>query len=456
MSASLEESELCEILSKVLLTAEDESKQVMDSDLIAYLAGMLADSDEVQVPLIAAVPDENVTQGAVYQSIGPFLESSGCEPDQILRACAAVHQLARTKCGVTAGAGPTLSSIHADDAVKKLRQGLVTMSSTLSAQSDASVDSNRFLWGADKGVAAFINVTKEAHSETTSAKDKRKQRQELERARKEFEAKAKAMEEEEKADGHSIVTPMVLPDYRSGRNERDILVRNVGLSLDNGRILLDHAELRFAYRRRYGLVGKNGVGKTCLLKAMASLEIPDFPKHHRILHVRQEVRAAGHELTVLQAVLQSDVERTSLLAEEKDIISRMEGGNIGLSFSSDLTKSRTKIEELLQQSTEQSNSSRFEQDLKRLNEVYARLAILSSDTAEARAVQILSGLQFTTSMQNYQLSALSGGWRHRVQIAAALFIEPGSFLHAPSIFVSPWALSQFITHSSIHRRSHAG
>jgi ATP-binding cassette subfamily F protein 3 len=41
---------------------------------------------------------------------------------------------------------------------------------------------------------------------------------------------------------------------------------------------------------------------------------------------------------------------------------------------------------------------------------------------------ILSGLQFTLSMQHAPISALSGGWRMRVALAAALFIEPDILL----------------------------
>ena len=66
----------------------------------------------------------------------------------------------------------------------------------------------------------------------------------------------------------------------------------------------------------------------------------------------------------------------------------------------------------------------LEADLKELDGLYARLQILSADSAEARAAMILSGLQFTIGMQQGPISALSGGWRMRVALAAALFIEP--------------------------------
>lgn len=45
-----------------------------------------------------------------------------------------------------------------------------------------------------------------------------------------------------------------------------------------------------------------------------------FPRHHRVLHVKQEVRSTGK--SVLDAVLQSDVEREALLEEEREIVAR--------------------------------------------------------------------------------------------------------------------------------------
>ena len=122
-----------------------------------------------------------------------------------------------------------------------------------------------------------------------------------------------------------------------------------------------------------------------------------------------------------------------------------------------------------------SDDSKFSGDLKRLDEIYARLDIIGGDGAEARASMILSGLQFSPKMQRGPTSALSGGekagarsearseakccgsftifvmrrlvriririircfiltrvthlrssagWRMRVSLAAALFIEP--------------------------------
>lgn len=62
---------------------------------------------------------------------------------------------------------------------------------------------------------------------------------------------------------------------------------------------------------RYGLVGRNGTGKTTLLRALSLHQIKGIPVTTQILHVEQEV--VGDDTTVLQAVLACDSERSALL-----------------------------------------------------------------------------------------------------------------------------------------------
>jgi ATPase subunit of ABC transporter with duplicated ATPase domains len=56
--------------------------------------------------------------------------------------------------------------------------------------------------------------------------------------------------------------------------------------------------------------------------------------------------------------------------------------------------------------------------------IYSRLDQLDASSAEARATQILFGLGFTTKMQHMKTKEFSGGWRMRVALARALFIQP--------------------------------
>jgi ATPase subunit of ABC transporter with duplicated ATPase domains len=53
-----------------------------------------------------------------------------------------------------------------------------------------------------------------------------------------------------------------------------------------------------AFGRRYGLIGRNGTGKTTLLRAMAGHQIKGIPANCQILHVEQEVGFALLSLSV--------------------------------------------------------------------------------------------------------------------------------------------------------------
>jgi ATP-binding cassette subfamily F protein 3 len=426
----LSEDEVNSCLSSIFLSSDSD----VDEDLIAYLAGFLSDEDSfAQSELLDANADMNEDH-ALYEAMSPFLDSVGCESDMIISACQAIQNLALEK-------APSSSKKGQDAAIpasstSKLKQGIVRFNESLDVKTEAEEDANRFLWGTDSGVAAFTNKSRDAHSDAVSAKDKRKQKQELERTRKEYNAKMEFLKEQEEKEGkNAVVAAMVLPDYESGRGEKDIQVKNIGIALDNGRTLLDGADLKFSHKRRYGLVGKNGIGKTTLLKAIAAMEIEGFPRHHRVLHVRQEVKAAGSEISVLQAVVDADIERNTLMQEEKDLLERLEGyaaneeGSGGESTEQDDSKeSLTKKRQQLQKLIQKESNSEFDNDLKRLDKVYARLTLLGSETAVTRAAQILSGLQFSPEMQSGPTSALSGGWRMRVSLAAALFIEPDLLL----------------------------
>ncbi|EPY37291.1 ATP-binding protein cassette, sub-family F, member 2 [Strigomonas culicis] len=59
-----------------------------------------------------------------------------------------------------------------------------------------------------------------------------------------------------------------------------------------------------------------------------------------------------------------------------------------------------------------------------MEEIYKRLDELEADTAEARAGKILFGLGFSKDMQRRPTKSFSGGWRMRISLAQALFINP--------------------------------
>lgn len=277
--------------------------------------------------------------------------------------------------------------------VAKLKQPVIAVN-VLSAEDQAACDT---LWGFDS-IRSKKNDTMEV-SEAASAKYERRAEKEQRQWLNDIENQYIGEEE----DNTQIVN-MIIPTYLENNKECDIHVRNVVINF-SGKLLLEDAELRIVYGKRYGLVGRNGVGKTTLLKKMANFSIDGFPKHHRVLHVKQEVAAS--EATVLEAVLSADVERTSLLAREKELIRRQEN-LLGSDGAQDTGAGGDELDEITQE----------------LSDVYQRMEITGVRSAESRIGAILSGLQFTEEMQRKTTAELSGGWRMRVSLAAALFIKP--------------------------------
>ncbi len=157
-----------------------------------------------------------------------------------------------------------------------------------------------------------------------------------------------------------------------------------------GRPLLEGASLTIADKARVGLVGRNGAGKTSLLRAICGELAPDqgsisLPKGWRIGRIAQE--APDGPQSLLEEVLAADTERSRLLSEAETA-----------------------------------------GDAHRLAEIHTRLADIGAHDAEARAARILSGLGFSTAAQQRPCSEFSGGWRMRVALAAVLFRQPDLLL----------------------------
>ncbi|MCI1436837.1 MAG: ATP-binding cassette domain-containing protein [Acetobacter indonesiensis] len=157
-----------------------------------------------------------------------------------------------------------------------------------------------------------------------------------------------------------------------------------------GRTLLNQADLSIEPGRKVGLVGRNGAGKSTLLAAIAGDIAPDggdirLSSRARMARVKQEAPADGASL--IDTVLAGDVERTALLTESETAT-----------------------------------------DPVRIAEIHERLRAIQADSAPARAASVLAGLGFSAEAQLRPVSDFSGGWRMRVSLATALFLEPDLLL----------------------------
>ena len=157
-----------------------------------------------------------------------------------------------------------------------------------------------------------------------------------------------------------------------------------------GRTILDGASAALPPGSRVGLIGRNGAGKSTMVKVIAGMLEPDggsadMPRGARIGYIAQE--APSGEATPFDTVLAADTERDALMAESETC-----------------------------------------EDPDRLGDVYERLIAIDAYTAPARASQILLGLGFDEDMQHRALDAFSGGWKMRVALAALLFSAPDLLL----------------------------
>uniref|UniRef100_A0A6N2KZP4 ABC transporter domain-containing protein n=1 Tax=Salix viminalis TaxID=40686 RepID=A0A6N2KZP4_SALVM len=165
---------------------------------------------------------------------------------------------------------------------------------------------------------------------------------------------------------------------------RDIRIESLSVTFHGHDLIVD-SELELNYGRRYGFLGLNGCGKSTLLAAIGCRELP-IPEHMDIHHLSREIEAS--DMSSLEAVISCDEERLELEKEVEVLAAQDDGGG------------------------------------EALDRIYERLEAMDVATAEKRAAEILFGLGFNKEMQAKKTRDFSGGWRMRIALARALFMNP--------------------------------
>jgi len=196
----------------------------------------------------------------------------------------------------------------------------------------------------------------------------------------------------DKSEGR-VATGVLISEPRA----RDVKIGPFSLAL-HGLPLVEDTIIELTAGHRYGLLGRNGCGKSTLLKCLAAREVP-IPDLFELYLLSHE--ADPEDVSALDYVINSAKAEVEILDQKIEDIMTTDGPE-----SSDLMP------------------------------LYERQDELDEATFEVRASTILVGLGFTPTenlaeggSHIHKLTKdMSGGWRMRVALAKALFLQPGILL----------------------------
>lgn len=171
--------------------------------------------------------------------------------------------------------------------------------------------------------------------------------------------------------------------------------------------LFDNISYIINPKDKIALVGKNGAGKSTMLKIIAGLQKPTSGSV-----------SLPHDTTIGYLPQHITVSDTTSVVEE-----------IRSAFSH-IDKMKSELEEMNQQLASRTDyeSDSYQLLIENMTSLADRLAMEESENAEAEIEKTLIGLGFLRSDFNRPTSEFSGGWRMRIELAKILLRRPDILL----------------------------
>ncbi len=167
--------------------------------------------------------------------------------------------------------------------------------------------------------------------------------------------------------------------------------------------LFDNVSFLINPKDRIGLAGKNGAGKSTMLKILAGYQSPtkgevSRPKDCKIGYLPQDM-THQHGRTVYE-------ETESAFEEIKQLQAKLELINHQLEIRTDY------------------ESDEYMNLIHDLTDINERLNMIGVDNTEEEIEKVLIGLGFQRKQFHMQTSEFSGGWRMRIELAKLLLQKP--------------------------------
>lgn len=192
---------------------------------------------------------------------------------------------------------------------------------------------------------------------------------------------------------------------------RDVSIPSFSLAYE-GNELLSGAALRLSPGRRYVLLGRNGVGKTTLLRRIRAARIPGFPLHLRVAYLsqEQEPRTAG------------DGDRSAgadpgdeAAPDGKTVLEALADDSMEL-IDAQAQREAQQLEDLLGECAE----GEVEAIAERLAEIEQQREEWVGSNFGKLCEETLRAVGFKKRHREGLAATLSGGWRMRLRLAGAL------------------------------------
>ena len=291
------------------------------ADVRAITADKLAGLDEdILDYIVGTIEDPDTPKDEAQEAVREFLLSTGfVETEE-----AAEARVAELFAALGGGAEPAPAEAPTNATPAKL-ESAVKIGGGL--QEEAASE-----WNADFGKMEINDVLEKKKAKRVAAR--KATREAYERVRKQQEEMEKALEA---AKERAVQLRAAEGAYLGAVESKPFSLPNPG----GGPDLLENASFTLVRGRRYGLIGRNGKGKSTLLRGLASRQVGGIPDGLTVHYVSQEVHLSEEAmgLTAVALVIDADVERRLLMAEaaalqasEKPDVGRLQARNPSAQF----------------------------------------------------------------------------------------------------------------------------